>query len=683
MRAFTVATSDGGFVSTYGNFLALNVGGESCRVRVGEVSRAPIWLGGGAYVVTLDDPWVRATPDGEARSLGVKGRVLSVARDGDAVVAVRALGTAPEFVRFDASRPDEVERIDVPETIPIGMPSAPVRPGRWESDLTPLAAPCVTANVHGVVLTSANGLLWHQPAGGEPRAWRLPAIHGEAIGHAHEGGVVLTLRYPKDGAFDVVWIDDDGIWRDCLYGKGYQAEAVPVGPRFLVSAAMNASKGSLLVAGPQPARSRVEALWQTDTPASVSIDVDARTALITSHRGSEPAALRWNDVELSTFATPWSDRVPSCDAQALPSPPSAPYPEWPYEVHRDPQLGRLPVPDRILVDLALSFVAMDPGKLADIVPGLRQYRGPRDGVAAHVLDALHRIPPPVLSRSGLLAVLKRLESCDEPYLERALRYALPVPIRNERFEPPHDRALRLAYTRVHPETRLRLAAGGTPSHLELRADLRRWPAWELTVQQEDETLLRLPLDPALHLSDTLPSAPARKWKVHDRAGVRAVIFPLSYGVIVDAKAPDGAFDLFACATVNPPVVAALDASEEHAVQRAQRYAALRPDDVWLGRTEVAWVVTNEPELVGDARQVSRVDDPEADALLKELLDLIETDEPARLTRALAVAAFLPEDPTDAARAVEALLLQHDAVEELYGDLETIRARIERVRGNET
>jgi hypothetical protein len=217
------------------------------------------------------------------------------------------------------------------------------------------------------------------------------------------------------------------------------------------------------------------------------------------------------------------------------------------------------------------------------------------------------------------------------------------------------------------------------------ADLAQAPAWCVRAQLDDGTTVRAQLvdfRAAALLApptsdDDVESFDARLGEQVD-ADVQIAPLPGGWAYRLSIDAADGQPLLRAGASFEPIVL-----PDPSHVRRL--YYGADADGLFLGRRDGRWIVDTTSDALADPRPIARPDPrPEAAALLQALVtdDLLalRADPDRDLLWSIEVAIFGPPSVAQAATALEELLLDHDAVDELFADTEQLENRIATIRG---
>ena len=289
---------------------------------------------------------------------------------------------------------------------------------------------------------------------------------------------------------------------------------------------------------------------------------------------------------------------------------------------------------------------------------------------------LRRTLPPTLDSDRLARVLQRLAdgSDDDPFICWSLRQALPEPWRAATPTTPIAAWLEANVPRLHTGR----AGDAQVLYAHIGADPERVPAWcvragiadqgELCVYMEDfdAALLNAPPaapDHAASFDGTLGET---------RVDVEIDPMPGGHAYRVTVRAASGTL-LATGARFQPIALTEPD-------QLRRLYYRGDADGLFLGRRDGGWVVARTPDGLDDARPAAAPDPlVEAGALLSYLVaqEVLERayEPPLGLLWEVEIAIAGPREPAAAARALEDVLLEDDAVEELFADPEQLAAAI--------
>lgn len=606
---------------------------------------------------------------GRAESLEMRWIDVAYA-DEETIVALLRDGDEIRVAELDAKTLTP-RMLDLPAPTPIHWPyGTPYRFGVYvDEDWSSSSTVRISATRWGLVIAQSSGLVHVRRPNGQWLSWRVAfAYQGWICGYCHEHGVVFTSVHNGRTA-DVVWVDDDGIWYDC-YASDWESMSpcVPCGRGFVAGLGDDLIRFEgypATIVSRCSMGGRCEDMT-TDPSGQTAVGAfESRLVRVTGDRSRVHVFSKvgaWEDDELEFVAEPVElSRIP-------------------YLSHLDPALGRLHCPDPQTVQALIDGMQTDPTVL-DWLPGVQSSAEATNAVEA-VLQALDRTPYRPHDKDTLLAVLARLQE-DAPadvFVAWSLRQALPQAWRGLKPSPPFDRWLR---------DHVVLLCEGTPTagvqRVIITADLDRAPSWGVRIERRSgrPQWIRLEeFEPGILAEGAVPDQDDSWDGMRGETTVDVKITPhngMSFTVTIHDD--DGETLLHADALFDPIVV-----SDPDDVRRL--YYDANADGLFLGQRDGRWVVDSGPKNLEGVRPLSA---PKPLPHFRERLLQMVADEWLALhacTEDLCWAvevAVLGSDQSEGviAQVLEDLLLEHDAVDDLFADTEQLRAAVVELRGTST
>ena len=589
------------------------------------------------------------------------------------------------LVEFDDDAPERHRPLPLPEPRRIHWPyGAPYRFAAYDLDWD--GALRLSATRWGVALAHVNGTLWARFSDGHQGAWTMPPVYqGWSCAFPHEHGLVVTcVHNGRTGEF--VWLDREGVWHDA-----FDSSWKPVSPCVPTPRGFVAAFDDELVRFEGYPATITERVYVGGRPEEAAIDLELRQVVV--HFGDRRARMDagGDRVVVRRKGEESQERLERVAEPGATAP-------WTFEAIDDPDLGRIWKPE--LTRVARLVAALHEEQAVDPAAAARSLQQALQGVAVEATEdpvqledavwrGLRRWVAPYPSRAALTRMVERLATMgDDPFLERALRAELPGEWgQGPRPTRPADAWIRARVPALH-EGRL---GERTVTSAVITADVDRNPPWSVVAELEGGGQARVAIacfDPATLVA--LPSEANDEVELYDgvltRHGTGDDGEPES--VIVEVDPWPGGFAHRVTVTSRQGGAARLRTGAQWEPvrlsdpdqARALAYGAESWPTLYLGRVDGALAIGPFADELEGATLVPR---PAPLPAIAELLDGLVADEQLELARpaddelrwAVEVAIHTASSAEAAAAALETLLLDHEAVDELYADPDELRDRV--------